>query len=158
MYFILNKISLLPQHGYVTCRRYHHVLITTRSTPFWIYFSSISSSFNILISIPNNELYRPIICKCSGYKNAYSAQYPGHFLQTFVVLSHLFHILHQEDNTVMYWSDRTEYAGCFSQAESAVHNRRIPIQSVGFHILFPENYGKIQHSSCSFQAISVLLF
>ena len=38
---------------------------------------------------------------------------PGIFLQTFVVLSHLFHILHQEDNTVMYWSDRTEYAGCF---------------------------------------------
>ena len=77
---------------------------------------------------------------------------PGIFLQTFVVLSHPFHILHQEDNTVRYWSDRTEYAGCFSQVESAVHNRRIPIQSVGFHILFPENYGKIQHSGCFFQS------
>lgn len=40
---------------------------------------------------------------------------PGIFLQAFVVLSRLFHILHQEDNTVRYWSDRTEYAGCFSR-------------------------------------------
>ena len=83
---------------------------------------------------------------------------PGIFLQAFVVLSRQFHILHQEDNTVMYWSDRTEYASCFFQVESSVRNRRIPIQSVGFHILFPENYGKIQHSGCSSQTISVLLF
>lgn len=40
---------------------------------------------------------------------------PGIFLQAFVVLSRQFHILHQEDNTVMYWSDRTEYASCFSR-------------------------------------------
>ena len=61
---------------------------------------------------------------------------PGIFLQAFVVLSRQFHILHQEDNTVMYWSDRTEYASCFFQVDSAVRNRRIPIQSVGYIFSF----------------------
>ena len=80
---------------------------------------------------------------------------PGIFCKLFVVLSRLFHILHQEDNTVMYWSDRTEYAGCcFSKWNLLFVTAGFPFKALIPYSL-SENYGKIQHSGCSSQTISV---
>lgn len=142
MYFILNKISHLPQHGMSPAGGITMLLLQPGPHRFG-YNSPVFLPLSIFSYQSQTTNYTaPSYANVPGIKVHIPHNIPGIFLQAFVVLSRQFHILHQEDNTVMYWSDRTEYASCFFQVESAVRNRRIPIQSVGFHILFPENYGK----------------
>ena len=87
---------------------------TTRSTPR---SSSIAPVlFNTVKSTPNNELYRPIICRCFGYKKRLPFTVPWAVASPAPVRSavSIRHMPRTADSAARYWSGKTGRCRLFS--------------------------------------------
>lgn len=121
---------------------------TTRSTPHSFNISLIL--FQTSKSTPNNELYLPIIRRCSGYKNACFRKTSGIPAPASARCGFLWCTLRTVDSTARYWSDKREDAYCFFLPGTSRYRycRSSPIHTARSGILLSNIYGKMPRGRC----------